>query len=92
MIVALATGWLLAAAPATAKEAEEPTATPAALTAPAPKPEKDPIVCTAAKPVGSLLPVKSCARKSDRDRQKRDSQEALQLIQRRADGPAKTRD
>lgn len=55
----------------------------------APK-DPDPVVCRAETPIGSKLPVKVCVRKSDRDRQKQDSQEALQLIQRRADGPVKT--
>ena len=52
-------------------------------------PEADPLVCRSETPIGSKLPVKTCVRKSERDRQKRDSQEALQLIQRRSDGPVK---
>jgi hypothetical protein len=52
--------------------------------------EADPLVCKSETPIGSKLPVKTCLRKSERDRQKRDSQEALQLIQRRSDGPVKT--
>jgi hypothetical protein len=51
--------------------------------------ETDPLVCRSETPIGSKLPVKTCIRKSERDRQKRDSQEALQLIQRRGDGPVK---
>jgi len=52
--------------------------------------EADPLVCRSETPIGSKLPVKHCVRKSERDRQKRESQEALQLIQRRSDGPVKT--
>jgi hypothetical protein len=52
--------------------------------------EADPLVCRSETPIGSKLPVKHCVRKSERDRQKRDSQETLQLIQRRSDGPVKT--
>jgi hypothetical protein len=52
--------------------------------------EPDPLVCKSETPIGSKLPVKHCVRKSERDRQKRDSQETLQLIQRRSDGPMKT--
>jgi hypothetical protein len=52
--------------------------------------EADPLVCRSETPIGSKLPVKHCMRKSERDRQKRDSQETLQLIQRRSDGPVKT--
>jgi hypothetical protein len=51
--------------------------------------EPDPLVCKSETPIGSKLPVKHCVRKSERDRQKRDSQETLQLIQRRSDGPMK---
>lgn len=52
--------------------------------------DPDPLVCRSETPIGSKLPVKTCVRKSEHDRQKRESQEALQLIQRRADGPVKT--
>ena len=52
--------------------------------------DADPLVCRSETPIGSKLPVKTCLRKSERDRQKRDSQETLQLIQRRSDGPVKT--
>jgi len=52
--------------------------------------QADPLVCKSETPIGSKLPVKHCVRKSERDRQERDSQEALQLIQRRSDGPMKT--
>lgn len=52
---------------------------------------KDPLVCRSETPIGSKLPVKTCMLKSERDRQKQDSQEALQLIQRRSDGPSKER-
>ena len=52
--------------------------------------EADPLVCKSETPIGSKLPVKHCVRKSERDRQKLDSQESLQLIQRRSDGPMKT--
>jgi hypothetical protein len=54
-----------------------------------PAAEADPLVCRSETPIGTKLPVKVCIRKSERDRQKRDSQEALQLIQRRAGGPVK---
>ena len=90
----------LALAGAGAAEPSAPAATPAppAVVSGAsvegavlakPVAEEDPVVCRSEIPIGSKLPVKVCVRKSDRDRQKRDSQEALQLIQRRSDGPVK---
>ena len=87
LALALAAPGLAFAAPAandTAPAAE--AATPPAKAAP-----KDPLVCRSETPIGSKLPVKTCMLKSERDRQKQDSQEALQLIQRRADGPSKER-
>jgi hypothetical protein len=74
------------AAPASAAEPAPSAPLPLAKAA-----EKDPLVCRSETPIGSKLPVKTCIRKSERDRQARDSQEALQLIQRRADGPSKER-
>ncbi|HEY0649774.1 hypothetical protein [Phenylobacterium sp.] len=99
-LVLIAAGVLLAG-PAAAQPAEPPApassapasavvANPTVEGYVAPKAPKDPdpLVCRSETPIGSKLPVKVCVRKSDRDRQKRDSQEALQLIQRRSDGPA----
>jgi hypothetical protein len=87
MIPALAAAALLAAAPAQAAEPTAPAAQPAQAAKPA---EKDPLVCTSAKPMGSMLPIKTCVRKSERARQERDSREALQSIQRHSEGPFKT--
>lgn len=102
-VVVLAAATALAAGSAAAQSPEPPapaavTPGPSVATNPtvegyvAPKAPKDPdpMVCRSETPIGSKLPVKVCVRKSDRDRQKQDSQEALQLIQRRSDGPMKT--
>ena len=103
-LVLAALGTLALAGSAAAEPSAQPA--PASAAAPGPnvvsgasvegavlaKPvaQEDPIVCRSETPIGSKLPVKVCVRKSERDRQKRDSQEALQLIQRRSDGPVKT--
>lgn len=74
--------------------AAEPVAQAAlATTAPATvaKPADDPMVCRSETPIGSKLPKRTCIRKSERDRQKRESQDALQLLQHRSDGPSPER-
>lgn len=83
MSAILATAWLLAAA-----------APPAAAATPAPaaKAATDPVVCRWETPIGSKLSKKVCVRKSELDRQERESREALQLIQRRSLGPTTQRD
>jgi parvulin-like peptidyl-prolyl isomerase len=96
VIVLIAAGALMAesaaAQPAAPAPAPVVVANPTVEGYAPPKAPKDPdpLVCRSETPIGSKLPVKVCVRKSDRDRQKQDSQEALQLIQRRSDGPMKT--
>jgi hypothetical protein len=79
------------AAPAvvdTAPPAAAPAGAPA--TAP-PKAADDPLVCRSETPIGTKLPKRTCIRKSERDRQERESKDALQLIQRRSSGPSPER-
>jgi hypothetical protein len=74
MIVVLAAGALLAAA-----------------TPPQPaKAEKDPLVCKSETPVGTRLPQRVCVRKSERERQQRESRTSLEDVQTRSKGPVKT--
>lgn len=73
-------------APPQASAAPTPTAPSGAATPT--KAADDPLVCRSETPIGSKLPKRTCIRKSERDRQKRESQDALQLIQRRSDGPS----
>lgn len=101
-VLALGVAGLLALAEPAATEPSAPSSSPSAppsaiVTGAAVEGElpvkgardADPLVCRSETPIGSKLPVKTCIRKSARDRQKRESQETLQLIQRRADGPVK---
>ena len=89
MVAALLALALAAPAADTSSAPPSPPATAAAP--PAAKPADDPLICRSETPIGTKLPVKTCIRKSERDRQKRESQDALQLIQRRSDGPTKER-
>ena len=88
MLTTLAITWLAAAAPETAP----PAAAPSAPAIAAPAKTDDPMVCRSETPIGSKLPQRICVRKSERDRQRRESEEALQLIQRRSEGPTTIRD
>jgi DNA-binding response OmpR family regulator len=70
-----------------------PAAAPAAqptAAAPAKPDEKDPMICRYEKPIGSLLPKKSCASKSVREQAERLGREDVEAVQRNARGPFKT--
>jgi hypothetical protein len=89
----LATLLALALAAPAASDTAPPAAPPASgpATAPAKAVDDDPLVCRSETPIGTKLPKRTCIKKSERDRQKRESQEALQLYQRRSDGPSPER-
>lgn len=79
---------LALAAPETAPAAPAAPATQAPAAAPPAAAADDPMVCRSETPIGTKLPKRTCIRKSERDRQKRESQDALQLLQQRSDGPS----
>ena len=72
-----------------AQDAGPPAAASAA--APAKAAENDPLICRSETPIGTKLPKRTCIRKSERDRQKRESRDALQLMQERSKGPSEER-
>ena len=84
---------LLAAALFAPADPPTPAAAPAAqptAAAPAKPDEKDPMICRYEKPIGSLLPKKSCASKSVREQAERLGREDVEAVQRNARGPFKT--
>lgn len=95
-MLAILLGLALAAPSASDTAPAQAAPPPAAPTAGAPaatptKAADDPLVCRSETPIGTKLPKRTCIRKSERDRQKRESREALELYQRRSDGPSPER-